>query len=99
MEKGPLDIISQKDPELFKNVTEAGKYAYADGALSGKHKLLIAIALDAAQGAENGVKSLAMQAMKAGATKEEILESVRVAYYICGVGCVYTAANGLKDII
>jgi len=41
---------------------------------------------------------LAEQAIKAGATKEEITETIRVAQYIRGVGCVYTAARAFKDI-
>ena len=41
---------------------------------------------------------LAMQAMSEGATKEEIMETVRIAQYITGVGSVYTAARGLKDL-
>ena len=52
----------------------------------------------AAHGAAGGVTSLAMQAMKAGATKEEVFEAVRVAHFICGVGSVYTSAAGLKDL-
>ena len=58
----------------------------------------MAMALDASQGAVEGVKALAEQAMKAGATKEEIAESIRVAQYICGVGSVYTAARAFKDM-
>jgi len=36
--------------------------------------------------------------MKAGATREEIVETLRVAQYICGVGSVYTAARAFKDL-
>jgi alkylhydroperoxidase/carboxymuconolactone decarboxylase family protein YurZ len=52
----------------------------------------------ASQGAVEEVKALAGQAMKAGATKEEIGEAIRVAQYICGVGSVYTAARAFKDM-
>ena len=45
-----------------------------------------------------GVKSLAQQAMEAGATKEEITEALRVAQYLSGVGCVYTAAQALGEL-
>ena len=58
----------------------------------------MAMALDASQGAVEVVKSLAGQAMKAGATKEEIGEAIRVVQYICGVGSVYTAAHAFKDL-
>jgi len=60
--------------------------------------LLIATVLDAVRSASDGVHSLVREAIKAGATKEEISEALRVAQYICGVGCVYTAARALKEV-
>jgi alkylhydroperoxidase/carboxymuconolactone decarboxylase family protein YurZ len=45
-----------------------------------------------------GVKALTEQAMKAGATKEEIAETIKVGQYISGVGSVYTAARALKEL-
>jgi len=41
---------------------------------------------------------LAQAAIRAGATKEEITETVRVAQYISGVGSVYTAAHAFEDV-
>jgi alkylhydroperoxidase/carboxymuconolactone decarboxylase family protein YurZ len=54
--------------------------------------------LDAAHGTVDGTKALADQAMKAGATKEEIVETIRVAQFISGVGSVYVAARALKEL-
>jgi alkylhydroperoxidase/carboxymuconolactone decarboxylase family protein YurZ len=99
MEKEPLEIFKQKDPVLFDSITAGRKLAYLDGALPAKHKFLIAMALDISLGAVNGVKSLAGQAMKAGASKEEVLEAVRIAYFICGVSSAYTAAQALEGIL
>ncbi len=98
MAENPLKIIEKLDPELFKNVETTQGLALGDGALSRKVKLLMARALDASHGAAEGVKALTQQAMKAGATKEEIMETVRVAQYVSGVGCVYTAAQAFKEI-
>ena len=47
---------------------------------------------------EDGVRFLALQALKAGATQAEIMETLRVAYHICGVGCIFAAANGLQGV-
>jgi alkylhydroperoxidase/carboxymuconolactone decarboxylase family protein YurZ len=94
-----MQIIKQKsDPELLKLVKATNDFALADGALPRKIKFLIAMALDASEGAVEGVGSLAEQAMKARATREEIVETLRVAQYICGVGSVYTAAWAFKDL-
>jgi alkylhydroperoxidase/carboxymuconolactone decarboxylase family protein YurZ len=98
MAEHPLKIFEKIDPDLLKLVQNTNALALTDGALPRKVKLLMAMALDASVGAVEGVRSLAEQAMKAGATKEEIAESLRVAQYICGVGSVYTAARAFKDL-
>jgi alkylhydroperoxidase/carboxymuconolactone decarboxylase family protein YurZ len=98
MPKSPLDVIGVNDPELLTEINHARDLALTEGTLSLKHKLLIALALDAAQGTIAGVKSLAMQAMDHGATKAEIMETLRVVNYICGAGSMYTAAAALQEI-
>jgi len=98
MAEHPLKIFEKIDPELLTLVRDTNAFALADGALPKKIKFLIAMALDASEGAVEGVKALAEQAMKAGATKEEIVETIRVTQYISGVGSVYTAARALKEL-
>jgi alkylhydroperoxidase/carboxymuconolactone decarboxylase family protein YurZ len=98
MAENLLKIFEKLDPELLELVENTKGLALNDGALPRRIKLLIAMALDASEGAVEGVKSLAEQALKAGATKEEIMEALRVADYICGAGCVYTAARAFKDM-
>lgn len=98
MNQNPLEFIKKTDQELFNNITATHNLAFQDSALSLKNKLLIALALDAANGAANGVKSLAKQALDAGATKEEIMDALRVTYYISGIGSIYTTAQALHEI-
>jgi len=98
MAENPLAILEKNDPQLLKFVRDTNAFALADGALPRKIKLLIAMALDAAHGTVEGTKSLAEQAMKAGATREEIVETIRVAQFIGGVGSVYVAARALKEL-
>lgn len=98
MAENPLKIIEKMDPELLKVVDQTKILALNDGALPRKIKLLIAMALDASKGTAEGVKALTEQALSAGATKEEVMEALRVAHYICGVGCVYTAAHAFKEV-
>ena len=94
----PLDVIGANDPVLLSEVDHARNLALEAGALSVKHKLLIAMALDAAQGASAGVRNLASQALNQGASRAEIMETLRVVNYICGAHGIYTAAEGLRDI-
>jgi len=98
MPEHPLAIFEGLDPKLYGQVKSSNELALCDGALPRKVKLLIAMALDSSLGAAQGVKTLAQQALSAGATKEEIAEAVRVAYYICGVSCVYTAAQAFREL-
>jgi len=98
MPEHPLAIFEKLDPALLAQVKSGADLALCDGALPRKFKLLIAMALDASLGAAPGVQALARQALAAGATKEEILESVRVAYHICGSSSVYPAAAALREL-
>ena len=94
----PLKIYEKVDPELLKHVNESSEFALSDGALPRKIKLLIAMALDASHGATAGVQALANAAIKAGATKKEVLEAIRVAQYVSGVGCVYVASHAIREL-
>jgi len=99
MPEHPLKTMEDLDPKLFKLVQETRELALGDGVLPRKFKLLIALALDATHGATDGVRSLAQAAINAGATKEEIAETLRITQYINGIGSIYTASRALKDIV
>jgi alkylhydroperoxidase/carboxymuconolactone decarboxylase family protein YurZ len=98
MSEHPLKIVETLDPELHKLVQNTDEFAFEDGALPQKFKFLIAMALDAAHGAVRGVKFLAQAAMQSGATKEEVMEALRVAYCVSGAGSIYTAAQALREL-
>ena len=70
------------DKNLVDHEDSTDDAIYVDGALPKKKKLLIAMAFAAAYGAISGWKSLAQSAMKAGATKEEIVEASRIANHL-----------------
>jgi alkylhydroperoxidase/carboxymuconolactone decarboxylase family protein YurZ len=93
----PLKTLHALDPELMKHLDGCQDLFYGDGALPRKFKLLIAMAFDAAHGADRGVHARA--ALREGASKAEIAEAIRVAYHLTGVGTLYTAALGLKEIV
>jgi alkylhydroperoxidase/carboxymuconolactone decarboxylase family protein YurZ len=99
MAENPLAALGKIDPTIMQHLKEINALIYDDGALPRKMKLLIAMAFDAAHGASNGVRALASAALKAGATKAEIAEALRVAYHLSGVGALYTGSIGLKDLV
>lgn len=97
--ENPLQVIIDQDAELFNLLENTRELAFVEGGIPLKYKFLLAMALDAANGAAGGVKSLAVQAMQAGATKEEVMQAIRITQYIFGAGAVYTASEALKDIL
>ena len=99
MNEHPLATLQKLDPDLMAHLQATDPLIYADGALPKKFKLLVAMAFDAAAGAEGGVRALANAALQAGATKEEIAETLRVAYHLTGVGTLYTASRALKELV
>jgi len=99
MAENPLSTLNKIDPAMMKRLEELDEFIYGSGSLPRKIKLLIAMAFDAAHGAENGVRSLAAAAMQEGATTEEIAEVLRVAYHLSGVGVLYMGSIGLRDVL
>ncbi|MDD3043097.1 MAG: carboxymuconolactone decarboxylase family protein [Methanosarcinaceae archaeon] len=95
----PLQKIMDIDPEFGGLLENTRELAMEKGGIPLKYRILIAMALDASKGAENGVRVLAEQAMQEGATKEELIEAIRIAQYVCGVGAVYTAARAFDDLL
>ena len=99
MPEHPLQVFVKNDSELIELIKKAEELELSDGVLPRKFKLLIALALDASRGAVGGVNALAKESMEAGATKEEILEVLRVVHFVCGVGSVYVAAQALNELL
>ena len=92
-----IDQLRYNDPQLHEAVAAVADLAMSPGALDGKTKLLIAIALDALCGAKKGVEILAKQAKKAGVTKEEIAEALRLAYFVAGNGVLAVAGEAFEE--
>ncbi|MBE3064939.1 MAG: carboxymuconolactone decarboxylase family protein [Spirochaetes bacterium] len=99
MAEHPLATLQGIDPQIVKHLQDVDGLIYGSGALPKKIKLLIAMAFDAAHGADMGVRALAAAALREGASKEEIAEALRVAYHLAGVGTLYTASAGLKGVV
>lgn len=91
-----LKILKEKDPEYAGNLLKNYDKNFSDGALSSKTKTLIAMAVDAGNGDVEGVKALANQARKLGATEDELLEVVEVVQGTSGFQGLAAAAVALE---
>jgi len=94
----PLAGLKKVDEKLYDKMMTENKYAFRDGVVPTKYKLLIAMAIDASHGATDGVFSLTNAALRAGATKEEIAEFLDVVHYVSGGGSIFTAAAALSKV-
>lgn len=98
MSANPLDSYSKIDPEVIKTFGNLQNLALSKGELPQKIKYLIAMAIDVEHGALQGAIALGKRALALGATKEEIIETLRVANYIGGTSALYTSAMTLQSL-
>ncbi|WXG45559.1 MAG: carboxymuconolactone decarboxylase family protein [Candidatus Atabeyarchaeum deiterrae] len=94
----PMDIYRKFDPKVMECFDHLQSTALSEGVLPQRVKLLIAMALDAEHGATQGATALGQRAMKVGATKEEIVEALRIAYYVGGNRALFTSAIVLQGL-
>ncbi len=78
------DMFDEALPSLMPAYSQFRKAVYKDGALSEKTKRLIALAAGLQVGCTRCIQGQTRDAVKAGATKEEILEAVAVAVVMGG---------------
>ena len=76
--------LAEAMPAMMATVTSGVEEAYKDGALSTKVKRMIAMAIALGAGCTNCILGQTQYALQAGATKEEILETIAVVVSIRG---------------
>jgi len=77
--------LSRLDSKVYRAFLEMEKATFCDGALSRKHKELIAAAIGVVTNCESCMQWHIEQAAKEGATMREVLEAVEVAIEM-GIG-------------
>ena len=91
-----IAVLKQHDPEFADTYIAQRKRTFSDGAIPAKYKWLMAMLVDALAGHADGVNSLADRARAAGATEDEITETVEVAYLFGGTPAVVTATRAFR---
>lgn len=92
-----LKALEVYDPEFAQAMEKIVSLSLKEGSLDPKTRTLIALALDAALGASEGVASLANHARSMGITDQEIAEALRLAYFTSGNSVLMTSFAGFKD--
>jgi len=82
--QGALVRFSKANGEALKAFTNLNETALQPGALDRKTKTLMCLAIGIAHGSEYCVTARAAQAVEAGATREELLETASVGLLMGG---------------
>ena len=87
-----LAQLSQKIPGPMSGFARLHRKAVEDGALSGKVKERMALAISITEGCDGCIAYHVHDAIKAGATRQELLETIGVALLMGGgPGLIYAA--------
>ena len=90
------DLLKSGAPDILKVSEDARGSILSDGALNNKTKTLMTMLCDALLGHDSGVATIANRARSAGASEEEIAETVGVAFLMGGLPALVTGANAFK---
>ncbi len=89
--------MERNSPELFREIMGVRNNVLVDGALPLKVKILMTMLCDALLSHPDGVANIANRARAAGATEEEIAETVGVAFLMGGTAAMVTACNAFNN--
>jgi len=91
-----LDKFKQALPDLMVPESAVWDVVYKDGALSNKVKRLIALGIALRAGCTNCILSQTTRALEAGATKDELLETISVEVAMSGTTGIAESLRVLK---
>ncbi|MDD1769558.1 MAG: carboxymuconolactone decarboxylase family protein [Methanomassiliicoccales archaeon] len=83
-----LELIAKQQPPVINALYKYKHVVFKEGALTVREKELIATAVSCVLKCDTCVETHAKDAIKAGATKEELREAMIVAMYLSGPSAV-----------
>jgi alkylhydroperoxidase/carboxymuconolactone decarboxylase family protein YurZ len=92
-----LATLKERDPEFADTYLAQRERILEDGAIPAKYKILMTMIVDALLSHPDGVTNIANRARAAGASEEEINETVEVAYLFGGTPALVTAVNAFRS--
>ncbi|AVX21576.1 alkylhydroperoxidase AhpD family core domain-containing protein [Carboxydocella sporoproducens DSM 16521] len=76
-----IEAIRARDKKFYKLMKDLQELVYGESSLDAKTKMMISLAVDAAVGANDGVKAIANVLRQMGVTDEQINEVLRITYF------------------
>jgi alkylhydroperoxidase/carboxymuconolactone decarboxylase family protein YurZ len=97
-DKSWSELLAQYSPELTKQSQEDTAFIRSDSALPAWVKLLMAMQLDSIFNHPKGARSYGKQAVDHGATKEQVVEAIKILRMYGGRPAMATGAEALQDL-
>jgi len=97
-EPGPMEVFVRLDPSSASFYEHCNKVILSDGALPAKYKMLLVMGIGAARMCEDCVVQSMRAALNLGATREEVLEALKVAFVSGGAQTIRTAKKALETV-
>jgi AhpD family alkylhydroperoxidase len=94
-----IATLSKENPKITEGFVTMHKVAGEDKSLSGKHKELISLGISIAIRCEGCIACHVQGALKAGATKEEIVETIGVSVVMGGGPSIVYGDKAYKAMI
>ena len=94
------ETLAQLAPDLMvaTGMTSAQSVGREESAIPPKYRSLIAVAAALGRGQKSCARSQAHMAMQAGATRDEVLDAVRIARHLAAAGVLDSASDLFKDM-
>jgi alkylhydroperoxidase/carboxymuconolactone decarboxylase family protein YurZ len=96
-EKSWGDLLRDHAPDLDEQNRGDLDFLGRSTALSAQHKYLLALVLDAAANKPAGARAYGEKAVQAGATKEQVLDALRVLRMFAGRPALVTGCDALRQ--
>ena len=96
-EKSWGDLLRDHAPDLDEQNREDLDFLGRATALGAQQKYLLALVLDAAATKPAGARAYAEKAVQAGATKEQVLDALRVLRMFAGRPALVTGCEALRQ--
>ena len=88
--------FTEMSPDVSRAFSALGRAAQAEGTLDRKTKELIALAISVAERCDSCIAYHARALVRAGATRQEVAETLAVTVQMGGGPSYYTAAEALR---
>lgn len=97
-EKSWVQLLSEQNKEMAELLKADAEFISSDTALPAWVKCLMAMQLDSIFNHPKGSRGYGRRAVESGATKEQVVEAIKLLRMFAGRPAMATAAEGLRDL-